>query len=233
MYFQADIKDAFKAIPIAPDQREFAWAVFKHKRQTLAAQHLVMPFGSAASVHHWERVGSLLAAIARRILHIPVSRRAFDKFERTSFFGKHGTFIPRFVDDFYAPERAGSAKHAMEVFARCDAHRFPITRARYVVPTYSCFRMVRCLLGPNAIAANKLEAGMPLVILGIQIEISSAGVKYTPEPKKVKAWTVEIKEALFTKKLHAGEHNDLRFILLPFVFHLHIRQAMRRSWLAV
>ena len=49
------------------------------------------------SVHHWDRVGSLLRALARRVLFLPVLR---------------------FVDDFYAACRSAEVEHAMQIFAR-------------------------------------------------------------------------------------------------------------------
>jgi hypothetical protein len=40
----------------------------------MVAKHLGLPFGAVASVHHWERTGELIKAIARRLLHLPVLR---------------------------------------------------------------------------------------------------------------------------------------------------------------
>ena len=73
-------------------------------------------------------LGSLLCAIARRVLRIP---------------------ILRYVDDFFAPERRGSASVAMNQFAR----------------------MVRACLGQTAISEKKLESGNPLNILGVTVFI--------------------------------------------------------------
>ena len=63
--WKADIDSAFRRIPILPEHRQFAWICFKHNDHILAAQHLAVMFGSVASVHHWERVGELISAIAR------------------------------------------------------------------------------------------------------------------------------------------------------------------------
>lgn len=74
IYGQADIDSAFRRVPVHPEHRQYAHVVFKHNGQTVTAQHLGMPFGAVASVHHWERVGELIKAIARRLLHLPVLR---------------------------------------------------------------------------------------------------------------------------------------------------------------
>ena len=65
--------------------------------QVWASKHLATPFGAVSSVHSWERVGMMLATLARRLLHLPVLR---------------------YVDDFFTAEREESAAHAMMCFAR-------------------------------------------------------------------------------------------------------------------
>ena len=80
--------------------------------------HYRLPFGSIASVHGWDRIGeppshfshasmfldscsyipgSLLCALGRKVLMIPLSR---------------------YVDDFYSADRADCAKSAMACFVR-------------------------------------------------------------------------------------------------------------------
>ena len=117
--WKADIDSAFRRIPIKPEHRSFAWICFKFNEQVVAARHLALMFGSVASVHHWERIGTprnvreygtsvrllyicyvagnLITAIARRVLFLPVLR---------------------FVDDYFAAEREEVAEHAMRIFAR-------------------------------------------------------------------------------------------------------------------
>ena len=34
-----------------------AWIAFMHDGEAVACQHRALPFGSVASVHHWDRVG--------------------------------------------------------------------------------------------------------------------------------------------------------------------------------
>ena len=77
MYTQADIDSAFRRVPVHPQHRQYAHVVFKHNGETITARHLGLPFGAVASVHHWERVGELIKAVARRLLHLPVLRYAF------------------------------------------------------------------------------------------------------------------------------------------------------------
>ena len=55
--WKADIDAAFRRIPIRPDHRSFSNVVFRYRNKVLVAEHASMPFGSVASVHHWERVG--------------------------------------------------------------------------------------------------------------------------------------------------------------------------------
>ena len=57
-------------------------------------------------------------------------------------------------------------------------------------------RLVRCLLGIDAIADRKLEAGMPLVILGIRVMFSVGGIMMTPDQAKIDKWCRLIREAL-------------------------------------
>jgi hypothetical protein len=95
--WKADIASAYRRIPVAPEHRQFGHVVFSMAGQTMVSQHLVLPFGAVASVHHWNRVGDMIKTLARRLLHLPVCR---------------------FVDDYFAVERLELAAHALEVFVR-------------------------------------------------------------------------------------------------------------------
>ena len=64
--FKADIDAAFRRVPIAAAQRRYAKVVFKHKGKVMVSRHNCMPFGSIASVHNWDRVGSFLCAMNSR-----------------------------------------------------------------------------------------------------------------------------------------------------------------------
>ena len=72
-----------------------------------------------------------------------------------------------------------------------------------------CFRLVRALLGSDAISERKLETGNPLVVLGIQIEVNLGGVVFIPAPEKVEAWVVDIRRAVREGRLTAGEASTL------------------------
>ena len=55
--FKSDVDSAFRRVPVAPDHREFGYIAFKYKGRVIVAEHASTPFGSIASVHHWERIG--------------------------------------------------------------------------------------------------------------------------------------------------------------------------------
>ena len=95
--FKADIDSAYRRVPLARGEREFAYVIYMLDGVPQVSGHLACPFGSTASVHNWDRIGSMLRAVARRILHI---------------------ITLRYVDDFFGPDRLASISNAMEVFAR-------------------------------------------------------------------------------------------------------------------
>ena len=47
-------------------------------------------------------------------------------------------------------------------------------------------RLVRAILGEDAISKRKLEYGNPMTVLGIKIEANLAGVVFTPDEEKVR-----------------------------------------------
>ena len=95
--FKADIDAAFHRVPIGAGQWRFAKIVFRHIGKLMVSEHFCMPFGSIASVHNWDRIGSFLCAVGRVLLKIPVSR---------------------YVDDFMAGDRKASIASGMDCFAR-------------------------------------------------------------------------------------------------------------------
>ena len=114
--WKADIDSAYRRMPLKPGHRNLAAIVFIKGTSTLhhavlahgcgllctdgtvyIAVHWALPFGSIASVHGWDRMGSLLRALARKLLKLPVSR---------------------YCDDFFAGDRSECAEHGMVVFAR-------------------------------------------------------------------------------------------------------------------
>lgn len=120
-FFKADIKGAYRRIPIRPDHRWAAAVCWAGEGTVHFAQHLAMPFGAVSSVHAWDRVAKLLMAIGRRLLKLP---------------------LLVYVDDFHGADMPGSAQHGINCFAR----------------------IVRAVLGKDAVAEDKLEAGNPLQV---------------------------------------------------------------------
>ena len=94
---KSDIDAAYRRVPIAPAHRWAAGIIFGSKHIPMMSQHVTMPFGSISAVHGWDRIGALLAHIARIILKIPVNR---------------------YVDDYFSAEYAETIQHAKECFAR-------------------------------------------------------------------------------------------------------------------
>ena len=72
--------------------------------------------------------------------------------------------VLRYVDDFFAPEPRESLEHAATCFAR----------------------IVRAMLGADAIADNKRDHGWSLTILGIHIEMSAEGFRLMVASKKAR-----------------------------------------------
>jgi len=96
-FLKADIDSAFRRVPLRPEHRRFAHVAFKTADGPMISGHYAMPFGAVASVHAWDRIGTCLCAIARRILFLP---------------------LLRYVDDYFAAESVACAEHALSVFAR-------------------------------------------------------------------------------------------------------------------
>ncbi len=61
-------------VPVGEDSLDFAWICFLLDGAPQAAQHWGLPFGATGSVHHWDRVGELIKAIARRVAFLPLLR---------------------------------------------------------------------------------------------------------------------------------------------------------------
>ena len=191
-------------IPVAPEHRHLAWIAFGHNGQKVVAQHTVMPFGALASVYHWDRLGELLKTIAR--CSSTAFARACFTFVRVC---RRLLKLPvlRFVDDFFAVERAGFEKAAMLIFARWRPCVCALASAFLL--SLACVRLVRCLLGSSAIADRKLEHGNPLVVLGIAVNLADEGISFRPEPVKVQKWLTQVTEALRANRLTGGEASKL------------------------
>ena len=114
--------------------------------QVYVAGHMACPFGAVASVHAWERVGAALTWLAQKFLKLA---------------------LLRYVDDMFAPERRACGEHS-------PAAGPPLLcasgcRLETVKHGMQCLaRLVRLLLGREAIADNKLDCGSGLTILGVR-----------------------------------------------------------------
>ena len=164
--FKADIDAAFCRLPIAASQRRFAKIVFLHHGKFMVSEHFCMPFGSIASVHNWDRMGSFLCAVGRALLKIPLSR---------------------YVDDYMAGDRKASTHVGMHCFAR----------------------LVRACLGGTVVAADKLDAGAELVVLGVFVQLSRCGAWHKPSADKIAKWSKQIDGFLTMERLCGGEASKL------------------------
>ena len=159
--WKADVDAAFRRIPLRPEHRWAAAVVFKCLQELVVAIHNACPFGATSSVHNWERLGTLICNIARRIL-------------------KLGCF--RYVDDFFGCERPETVEHAMLCMAR----------------------LIRAMLGETAVAARKLECGLVLTVLGVDLSLNTIGYQCRPSEEKVTKWIHQLRESILTMCLPAG-----------------------------
>ena len=93
--WKLDVDAAFRRVPLREDH---LWAskvraqlrcccqtalgrlqvAFLYNGQTYFSTHYACPFGSAASVHSWERLGALITKVVRKLLKIPTLRCTVD-----------------------------------------------------------------------------------------------------------------------------------------------------------
>ena len=163
---KADVNAAFRRIPLLPAHRWAAAIAYKVGAVVMVSCHNACMFGASSSVYNWERLGELLTVIAIRWL---------------------GICAFRYVDDFFAPERAETMQHATQCIAR----------------------LIRAVLGREAIEDRKLDFGLSLVVLGVRCQLSAAGLCLFPEPSKVHKWTAGIRDALDKDILNAGAAQKL------------------------
>ena len=90
--------------------------------------------------------------------------------------------------------------------------------------------MVKALLGATALAARKMEFGLPLVVLGVSISCDKNGFECRPSWQKMAKCIAAIESALETGMLQAGAAAKLVGRLLwatQYLFH-RIGRAMLR-----
>ena len=98
--WKADVDAAYRRVPLNQCDHWAAHVAFVVDGETYVAGHLALPFGATGSVHGWDRPGAMVAAVARRILHIAAAR---------------------YVDDYFGPEPAATMHHCMTCFERLAA----------------------------------------------------------------------------------------------------------------
>ena len=116
--WKADIDSAFRRLPLKPEHRDLAWAVWRMDKTHMAvAKHFSMPFGAIASVHYWDRIGLWFCSALSL-----VSRVLACGHRRTTYMYCEKGSAPAGIEvcgRFFSVSRAGTAKFAMDVFARC------------------------------------------------------------------------------------------------------------------
>ena len=90
----------------------------------------------------------------------------------------------RFVNDLFATERRGSAVHALHCVAR----------------------LVRCMLGREAIAPAKTGWGLQLQVLGLHVSADGQGFSCAPSSDKVVKRRSRICSALVSNSLRPAMH---------------------------
>ena len=95
--------------------------------------------------------------------------------------------VLRYVDDYFAVARPGECHHAMTCFAR----------------------LVRAILGPDAIAANKLIHGNPTEVLGLDVSILTNTLLCSPSADKLESWISVIDNALANDALSPADAEKL------------------------
>ena len=95
--------------------------------------------------------------------------------------------FPRFVDDYFAVERKESTAHALECFVR----------------------LVRALMGTEAIEDRKCDHGNPLTVLGVSVSVKQEGFTFVPDEAKILKWACQIKDALRCNRLTGGEASKM------------------------
>jgi len=79
----------------------------------------------------------------------------------------------------------------------------------HVVLSLSPARLIRVCLGQDSVEEEKCGEGNPLVILGIQTEITQMGVTLQPSDDKVLKWTRWIEDILRRGRMPGGEASKL------------------------
>ena len=164
--WKADIKSAYRRIPIRPKDRWMSWVVLMVEGRVRIARHNAAMFGARGSVVAWDRVGEMVRQIVS------------SKLKLSSL---------RWVDDYFGVEPEGTVEHAKECFAR----------------------VVKALLGQDAIEESKLQCGNPLTILGIDAVVKANEVIMWPTETKLTQWKRELQVCIDTERMSSGAASKL------------------------
>ena len=94
---KADVKSAFRRIPVHPAHRWATGIIFMHRGVLYVSWHNAMPFGFVGAVYAWEWFANFLWLVAVTLLRIPLGK---------------------YVDDFFAVENEAIIDQTLEYLAR-------------------------------------------------------------------------------------------------------------------
>ena len=89
--------------------------------------------------------------------------------------------VSRYVDDFFAVGRPEDIGHALQCIAR----------------------LIRALIGDDALANEKLDHGRHLNVLGLRFDAHADGVEVRVSDDKASKWRLDVERALATNTLSA------------------------------
>lgn len=178
--WKLDIDAAYRRVPVQADHRWACTVAFRERGVPMVSTHFATPFGATSSVWAWERVGAMITRIAQKVLRIPVLRSCVLGVMPGSLHMRG--CMRRYVDDMFSADRPECVEHALDCMKR----------------------LVRALLGHDAVAESKAEHGGTLEVLGIEITPSSDGFTCRLSKKKAEKCTGVIDEALKESTLHPG-----------------------------
>ncbi len=176
--WKVDVDSAFRRIPLRPEHGWASWVAFMVAGCVYVSQHFACPFGACSSVHAWERAGALLTTIARKLLRLPIFR---------------------YVDDVFCTDRCGAicTLGAASIHVRC--------RPESVEHALQCMvRLIKALLGIDAVASHKAEFGLHLTVLGVELAPGSEGFTCRMSCRKALKCRGMIIAALEAWELHSG-----------------------------
>ena len=86
--WKRDISRAYRSLPVAAEQLQYAGCVFMNELEVWLCTHLALPFGGVGSGYGWHEMGQFIETVVRRLAKAPCGR---------------------YVDDY-----VGAAKHGLQ-----------------------------------------------------------------------------------------------------------------------